>query len=68
MLDTVLLVRGGALGLVLHAVTDGPPELAPAIAQCVLLLADMPATRCFFQAGNDIEVRSARAGAAPLQS
>jgi hypothetical protein len=54
------LVRGGGFGLVLHAVTDGPPELAPAIAQCVLLLADLPATRCFFKAGNDIEVRPVR--------
>jgi len=60
VLDTALLVRGGGFGLMLHAVTDGPPELAPAITQCVLLLADLPATRCFFKAGNDIEVRRLR--------
>ncbi|CEH14460.1 related to protein ste16 [Ceraceosorus bombacis] len=54
--DLPLLIRGGGLRSVLNGIANGPPELAPALAQAVLLLVDVPSTRCHFAPGSDVEV------------
>lgn len=55
IMDLPLLCSGGGLSAVLHALADGPLEIAPEIAGVLLFLADGPATRCLFRPSVDLE-------------
>lgn len=56
VLDIAKLVLADGLRVVLHALIDGPPELAPSIASILLYLADRPHLRLYLRPGVDIEV------------
>ena len=57
VVDIKRLVLADGLRVVLHALVDGPPELAPAIASILLYLADRPHLRDYLRPGVDLEVR-----------
>ncbi|ELU39022.1 ste16 [Rhizoctonia solani AG-1 IA] len=50
------LAEIGGLRSVLTALTDGPTELAPVIAQVFLHIIDAPRTRCYLTPGVDLEI------------
>lgn len=58
LIDIELVSRSGGLRTVLSALTDGPAELAPMIAQVFLHIIDAPRTRCYLTPGVDLEVAS----------
>ncbi|GAB1520827.1 hypothetical protein RhiTH_003915 [Rhizoctonia solani] len=56
LIDIELVSKSGGLRSVLTALTDGPTELAPVIAQVFLHIIDAPRTRCYLTPGVDLEI------------
>ncbi|QRV92421.1 STE16 protein [Ceratobasidium sp. AG-Ba] len=56
LIDIELVCKSGGLRTVLGALTDGPAELAPVLAQVFLHLIDTPRTRRYLTPGVDLEV------------
>ncbi|QRV77606.1 STE16 protein [Ceratobasidium sp. AG-Ba] len=56
LIDIELVCKSGGLRTVLGALTDGPAELAPVLAQVFLHLIDTPRTRKYLTPGVDLEV------------
>ena len=50
------MARTGGIPLLLHAMHEGPPEMAPLISSAFLLIADSPRTRAYLRLGTDLEV------------
>lgn len=55
--DVALLDSADGLRVLLHALIDGPYELAPSIAQVFIYLVDRPHLRAYLHSGLDLEVR-----------
>lgn len=53
--DLPLLLRAGGIATLLHALSDGPFDLAPAIAQVLIYLIDKPSTRRYLRPELDLE-------------
>ncbi|CCO31383.1 Protein ste16 [Rhizoctonia solani AG-1 IB] len=56
LIDIELVSKSGGLRSVLTALTDGPAELAPIIAQVFLHIIDAPRTRRYLTPGVDLEI------------
>ncbi|CAE6415154.1 unnamed protein product [Rhizoctonia solani] len=56
LIDIELVSKSGGLRSVLTALTDGPTELAPIIAQVFLHIIDAPRTRRYLTPGVDLEI------------
>ncbi|KAG9090609.1 hypothetical protein FRC06_000953, partial [Ceratobasidium sp. 370] len=56
LIDIELVCKSGGLRTVLGALTDGPAELAPVLAQVFLHIIDTPRTRRYLTPGVDLEV------------
>lgn len=56
LIDVRLMARTGGIHLLLHAINEGPAEMAPLISSAFLLLADSPRTRAYLHLGTDLEV------------
>lgn len=57
LIDVALVARTGGIRLLLHALSEGPLELAPIISSAFLYIADSPRTRAYLRPGTDLEVR-----------
>ena len=55
LLDIDLMARTGGMLLLLHALTDGPPDMAPLLASAFLYIVDSPRTRRYLSPGTDLE-------------
>lgn len=51
-----LLAKADGLRVVLQALSDGPPELAPSLAMVFLFVIDRPHLRAYLRPGVDLEV------------
>ncbi|KAL1921894.1 uncharacterized protein VTP21DRAFT_10536 [Calcarisporiella thermophila] len=51
-----LVVKGGGMRALLHALVDGPRELADTLPITLLYILDAPATRCYVRSGVDLEI------------
>jgi large subunit ribosomal protein L17e len=58
VIDTDLVARTGGMRFLLHALGEGPLELAPILAMAFLHIVDSPRTRAYLQVGADLEVVS----------
>jgi rapamycin-insensitive companion of mTOR len=56
LIDIGLVARTGGIRLLLHALSEGPLEMAPLIASTFLYIADSPKTRAYLHPGTDLEV------------
>ena len=57
LIDIDLVARTGGIRLLLHALADGPLEMAPMISSAFIFIADSPLTRAYLHPGTDLEVR-----------
>lgn len=57
LIDVALVARTGGIRLLLHALSEGPIEMAPMISSAFLYIVDSPRTRAFLHPGTDLEVR-----------
>ena len=55
-IDVALVARTGGIRLLLHALSEGPAELAPIISSAFLYIVDSPRTRAYLHPGTDLEV------------
>ena len=55
--DIDLLANANGLRVVLQALSDGPPELAPSLAMVFIFIIDRPHLRAYLRPGIDLEVR-----------
>ncbi|EKM51823.1 uncharacterized protein PHACADRAFT_199326 [Phanerochaete carnosa HHB-10118-sp] len=56
LIDVALVARTGGIRLLLHALSEGPIEMAPMISSAFLYIADSPRTRAFLHPGTDLEM------------
>ncbi|KAG8825817.1 hypothetical protein FRC19_010370, partial [Serendipita sp. 401] len=56
LLDVELIYRSEGIRVLLQTMADGPPELAPVLANAFLSIIDNPRTRIFLKVGTDLEV------------
>ncbi|KAI0789744.1 Rapamycin-insensitive companion of mTOR, N-term-domain-containing protein [Abortiporus biennis] len=56
LIDVELTARTGGTRVLLHALAEGPLEMAPLIASAFLYIADSPKTRTFLNPGTDLEM------------
>ncbi|EIW81055.1 hypothetical protein CONPUDRAFT_90112 [Coniophora puteana RWD-64-598 SS2] len=56
LLDIDLVARTGGIRFLLHALGEGPIELAPLLAATFLHIVDSPKTRCYLRLGTDLEI------------
>jgi large subunit ribosomal protein L17e len=56
VIDTALVARTGGIRFLLHALGEGPLEIAPILASAFLHIIDSPRTRAYLQVGTDLEV------------
>ena len=56
LIDVDLMARTGGIRLLLHALAEGSPEMAPMISSAFLHIADSPRTRQYLHLGTDLEV------------
>lgn len=56
LIDVELIARTGAIRILLHALGEGPLEMAPMLSSAFLHLADSPRTREYLHIGTDLEV------------
>ena len=52
-----LVGRTGGIRVLLHALAEGPLEMAPMLSSAFLHIIDCPRTREYLHPGNDLEVR-----------
>ncbi len=57
LIDIDLVARTGGLRVLLHALAEGPLEMAPILSSAFLYIADSPRTRAYLHPGIDLEVR-----------
>lgn len=55
LIDIELVARTGGIRVLLHALADGPLEMAPIIASAFLYIVDSPRTRAYLHPGTDLE-------------
>lgn len=51
------MTRTGGIRLLLHALAEGPDEMAPLISSAFLYIVDHPRTRAYLHLGTDLEVK-----------
>ncbi|CAK5284163.1 unnamed protein product, partial [Mycena citricolor] len=56
VIDVNLVARTGGLRFLLHALGEGPLEMAPILASAFLYVIDSPRTRSYLQVGTDLEM------------
>ncbi|KAJ7044185.1 Rapamycin-insensitive companion of mTOR, N-term-domain-containing protein [Mycena alexandri] len=56
VIDTDLVARTGGMRFLLHALGEGPLEVAPLLASVFLHIVDSPRTRAYLQVGADLEM------------
>ncbi|KAJ7644182.1 Rapamycin-insensitive companion of mTOR, N-term-domain-containing protein [Roridomyces roridus] len=56
VIDTDLVARTGGIRFLLHALGEGPLEIAPLLASAFLHIVDSPRTRGYLQVGADLEM------------
>lgn len=56
LIDIDLVARTGGVRFLLHALGEGPVELAPILASTFLHIVDSPRTREYINVGTDLEV------------
>ncbi|KAJ7675763.1 Rapamycin-insensitive companion of mTOR, N-term-domain-containing protein [Mycena polygramma] len=56
VIDTDLVARTGGMRFLLHALGEGPLEVAPILASAFLQIVDSPRTRAYLQVGADLEM------------
>ncbi|KAG9227446.1 hypothetical protein PTI98_010973 [Pleurotus ostreatus] len=56
LIDIDLVSKTGGIRFLLHALGDGPLELAPILASVFLHIADSPRTRAYLRLGSDLEL------------
>ncbi|KAJ3553483.1 hypothetical protein NM688_g3590 [Phlebia brevispora] len=56
LIDVELVARTGGIRVLLHALGDGPLEMAPMLSSAFLHLADSPRTREYLHIGTDLEM------------
>ncbi|KAJ7819414.1 Rapamycin-insensitive companion of mTOR, N-term-domain-containing protein [Mycena olivaceomarginata] len=56
VIDTALVARTGGIRFLLHALGEGPLEIAPILASAFLHIIDSPRTRAYLQVGTDLEM------------
>lgn len=56
LIDIELVARTGGIRVLLHALAEGPLEMAPILASAFLYIADSPRTRAYLHPGTDLEV------------
>ncbi|KAJ6537472.1 Rapamycin-insensitive companion of mTOR, N-term-domain-containing protein [Mycena sp. CBHHK59/15] len=56
VIDTDLVARTGGVRFLLHALGEGPLEVAPILASAFLHIVDSPRTRAYLQVGTDLEM------------
>ena len=55
LIDIELVARTGGIRVLLHALADGPLEMAPIIASAFLYIVDSPRTRAYLHPGTHLE-------------
>ncbi|THG99686.1 hypothetical protein EW026_g2711 [Hermanssonia centrifuga] len=56
LIDIDLVARTGGLRVLLHALAEGPLEMAPILSSAFLYIADSPRTRAYLHPGIDLEM------------
>ncbi|KAI0822217.1 Rapamycin-insensitive companion of mTOR, N-term-domain-containing protein [Trametes gibbosa] len=56
LIDIELMARTGGIRVLLHALSEGPMEMAPLLAAAFLHIVDSPKTRAFLAPGTDLEI------------
>ncbi|KAL6304381.1 Rapamycin-insensitive companion of mTOR, N-term-domain-containing protein [Sparassis latifolia] len=56
LIDIELMARTGGIRVLLHALADGSPEMAPMLASAFLYIIDLPRTRAYLHLGTDVEM------------
>ncbi|KAH9936411.1 Rapamycin-insensitive companion of mTOR, N-term-domain-containing protein [Fomitopsis serialis] len=56
VIDIELMAKTGGIRVLLHALADGPPEMAPLLASVFLHIVDCPSTRAYLRPGIDLEM------------
>ncbi|EMD39883.1 hypothetical protein CERSUDRAFT_112137 [Gelatoporia subvermispora B] len=56
LIDIDLVARTGGIRILLHALAEGPPEMAPILASAFLYIIDSPRTRAYLKPGVDLEI------------
>lgn len=56
VVDIELLARTDGIRFLLHALADGPTEIAPVLASTFLHIVDSPRTRAYLHVGTDLEM------------
>ncbi|TFK88497.1 hypothetical protein K466DRAFT_488810 [Polyporus arcularius HHB13444] len=56
LIDIELMARTGGIRVLLHALAEGPLEMAPLLAAAFLHIIDSPRTRAYLHPGTDLEI------------
>ncbi|KAI0643109.1 Rapamycin-insensitive companion of mTOR, N-term-domain-containing protein [Trametes meyenii] len=56
LIDIELMARTGGIRVLLHALAEGPPEMAPLLSTAFLHIVDSPKTRAYLHPGTDLEI------------
>lgn len=56
LIDIELMARTGGIRVLLHALAEGPLEMAPLLSAAFLHIIDSPKTRAYLHPGTDLEV------------
>ncbi|KAH9889877.1 Rapamycin-insensitive companion of mTOR, N-term-domain-containing protein [Cubamyces lactineus] len=56
LIDIELMARTGGIRVLLHALAEGPLEMAPLLSQAFLHIIDSPKTRAYLHPGTDLEI------------
>ncbi|KAH9950606.1 Rapamycin-insensitive companion of mTOR, N-term-domain-containing protein [Amylocystis lapponica] len=56
LIDIELMARTGGIRVLLHALAEGPPEMAPMLSSAFLYIVDSPRTRAYLNPGTDLEI------------
>ncbi|KAI0775530.1 Rapamycin-insensitive companion of mTOR, N-term-domain-containing protein [Trametes elegans] len=56
LIDIELMARNGGIRVLLHALAEGPSEMAPLLAAAFLHIVDSPKTRVYLNPGTDFEL------------
>ncbi|CAL1712811.1 unnamed protein product [Somion occarium] len=56
LIDVELVARAGGIRVLLHALAEGPLEMAPLLASAFLYIVDSPRTRAYLHPGTDLEM------------
>ena len=56
LIDIDLMARTGGIRVLLHALAEGPIEMAPLLSAAFLHIIDAPRTRTYLRPGTDLEV------------